>query len=271
MRNALCLSACLFLLSACGSTDDYWGDDRYDDHSHGYHNNVYNNGGTYYPYGNASYPRDRIYVIERQQPCKGYAYQGYCYRNKNDYQNSMAWDRDHGRDDNWHKQHKDWCNDHDCRRVHDVDDRNQYGRTTDAYGRPLEPRVEKDGVQKVYRRQDEHGSSNYQKSRQQQERRYPADAEWSARHREDEQTQHYRVNTNDNVRQGEHQQRQASEPAFSREHHSQEKRSHGRQYQGQQSHEQQSQEGHSQDTPSSQQKPHRGGVSNTEGQSVAPE
>jgi hypothetical protein len=123
MRNALCLSACLFLLSACGSMDDYWSDDGYDDHHHG-HNNVYNNGGTYYPYGNASYPRDRIYVIERQQPCHGYAYQGYCYRNKNDYQNSVAWDRDHGRDNNGHKQRKDWCNDHDCGNGHDSRDHN---------------------------------------------------------------------------------------------------------------------------------------------------
>lgn len=269
MRNALCLSACLFLLSACGSADDYWGDDRYDDHSHGYHNNVYNNGGTYYPYGNASYPRDRIYVIERQQPCNGYAYQGYCYRNKNDYQNSVAWDRDHGRDDNWYKQRKDWCNDHDCRRG-DGNDRKQYVGTTDAYGRPLEPRVEKNGMQKVYQRQDEHGSSNYEKPRQQQERRYHADEKDSAVRsdaNDGEQVRHYRSQTNDNnVRQVERQQRQISEPAYSREQHSQEKRSHG-----QQSHEQQPQEWRSQDSNSAQQKSHRRGVSNTEGQIVAPE
>lgn len=131
MRNLLLLPLCIFLLSACADMDDMFGEQH---GGNGYHDgNRYHGGnsyyggdagyGGYYPYGNANYPRDRIYVIERQQPCKGYAYQGYCYRNKNDYQNSVAWDRDHGRDDNWHKQRKDWCNDHDCRKEHDSRDR----------------------------------------------------------------------------------------------------------------------------------------------------
>lgn len=127
MRNVLILISCL-LLTACAVDDDYFGghdNDRYDGR-HGYgggYGGGYSGYGNYYPYGNANYPRDRIYIIDRYHSCHGYAYQGYCYRNKDDYRNAVAWDRSHGYDDNWHKKRKDWCNKHDCSRGHDSHDR----------------------------------------------------------------------------------------------------------------------------------------------------
>ena len=162
MRTALFLLTCLFLVTACADGDNYYGgndnDDRYYGDSRGY-----GGYGNYYPYGNASYPRNRSYVMDHYRPCNGYAYQGYCYLYRDDYQRAIAWDRSHGYDDNWHKKRKNWCNEHDCSRGHDNDygrdgyyDRDgRYGRdgrngTTDAQGRPLQPRVEKDGAATVY-------------------------------------------------------------------------------------------------------------------------
>ena len=164
MRTTLLLLTCLFLFTACAD-DNYYGghdDDRYrGGNSYGGYGGYggYNDYGNYYPYGNASYPRNRIYVIDGYRSCRGYPYQGYCYLYKEDYQKALAWDRSRGYDDNWHKKRKDWCNKHDCRRDHDTRDDDGYDRrhddrggrygTTDAKGRPLEPKVEKDRGERV--------------------------------------------------------------------------------------------------------------------------
>lgn len=162
MRTALLLLASLFLLTACAEDNYYGGHD--DDHYGGGYGG-YNDYGHYYPYGNANYPRNNIYYMDGYHSCHGYPYQGYCYKDKDDVQAAMYWDRQHGYDDNWHKKRKAWCNEHDCRRDHDTrgDDDRDYDRrhddhggrygTTDAKGRPLEPQVEKDRGKRVDPRQ----------------------------------------------------------------------------------------------------------------------
>ncbi|HSC75265.1 MAG TPA: hypothetical protein VLB90_03390 [Pseudomonadales bacterium] len=170
MRNVILLSTCLFLLSACGGTDNYWGSNGGGDNYYGGGYGGNNGYGNYYPYGNPNYSRNNIYYMDGYRSCSGYVYQGYCYRDKDDMRAAMYWDQQHGRDDNWHKKRKDWCNHHDCRRDHDThDDRDDndhhdrghhYGHddrygTTDAKGRPLEPRVERDRAEQLHPQQRE--------------------------------------------------------------------------------------------------------------------
>ncbi len=155
MRNARFLKVFgfaigLLLLTACSGDDIYRGGGSNSGgygNSNGYGNyGGYNNGG-YYPYGNANYPRDRIYVVNGYNPCNGYVYQGYCYRDKDDYRNAVIWDQNHRNDANWNRKRKDWCNTHDCSRDHDTHGRDAYGRDVvfDAQGKPIQPtQVEKD-------------------------------------------------------------------------------------------------------------------------------
>lgn len=173
MRTALLSLTCLFLFAGCA--DDYYGGHGYGGNGYGGNGyggsgyGGYNDYGNYYPYGNPNYPRNNIYYIDGYHPCHGYPYQGYCYKDKDDVQAAMYWDRQHGYDDNWHKKRKDWCNKHDCRRDHDTrgdDDRGgsyydhdeRYDRdgrqgTTDANGRPVTPRIERDRAETVDPRQ----------------------------------------------------------------------------------------------------------------------
>jgi len=165
VRNLLLVLSCVWLLSGCAEIDDafagdsgrdgyYGGNNNYGGGYYGgnsgYHNPGYGNYGGYnngyYPYGNANYPRDRIYVITPYGGCNGYAYEGYCYRDKDDYRNAIVWDQNHQNDVNWNKKRKDWCNAHDCRRSHDT--RYPYHGTTDAQGRPLVQPVEKKGAER---------------------------------------------------------------------------------------------------------------------------
>lgn len=116
MRTFLFACLVLFGLAGCAGYDGYDDDRRhyrgYDRDDHGY--------SRYYPYGQANYPRDRIWIIDGYRGCRYYSYQGYCYRYKDDYYRAIEWDRRHGYDDNWHRKRKDWCNKHDCRRDHDT-------------------------------------------------------------------------------------------------------------------------------------------------------
>lgn len=164
MRTALLLLASLFLFTACAEDNYYGGHDDHYRGGGGYGGyGGYNDYGNYYPYGNPNYARNNIYYIDGYHPCHGYPYQGYCYKDKDDVQAAMYWDRQHGYDDNWHKKRKDWCNKHDCRRDHDTRDDDNYDRrhddrgdrygTTDAKGRPLEPRSDRNRVERVDPRQ----------------------------------------------------------------------------------------------------------------------
>lgn len=112
MRKAIVLLLTAFFITACAYDDDHHGGGYYGDRDdYGY--------GSYYPYGRADYPRDRIWIVDGHHGCRYYSYQGYCYRYKDDYYRAMDWDRKRGYDDNWHKRRKAWCNKHDCRREHD--------------------------------------------------------------------------------------------------------------------------------------------------------
>lgn len=165
MRTALLVMTSLFLFTGCaednyygGHGDDHYGGGGYGGYGGGGYGG-YNDYGNYYPYGNPNYPRNNIYYIDGYHPCHGYPYQGYCYKDKDDVQAAMYWDRQHGYDDNWHKKRKDWCNKHDCRRDHDTRDDDDHGGsyydhdgrhgTTDANGRPVTPRTERDRAETV--------------------------------------------------------------------------------------------------------------------------
>lgn len=176
MRNTLMLVGCLLLLTACASDDDYFGgnhrNDRYDDRYDGRYGGGYGYG-NYYPYGNPYYARDRIYIIDRYHPCSGYAYQGYCYRYKDDYRNAIAWDRSHGYDDNWHKKRKDWCKKHDCSHDRDRHDRDQHdGRSS---GKMLPATRQPDRPANVGAHDNRHGGRTGGDAWQQSEERRPVE------------------------------------------------------------------------------------------------
>ena len=70
----------------------------------------------YYPYGQANYPRDRIYIVQANNTCNGNSYRGYCYRYEDDCRRAKEYDRSKGYDDRWYKQQQSYCSTHNCRR-----------------------------------------------------------------------------------------------------------------------------------------------------------
>jgi hypothetical protein len=133
MRSVFVLLAGLLLLTACENEDNYnynggRGNGGYGGYG-GNSGNYYGGGddrygyGSYYPYGQRNYPRDRIFMIDNNHRCtQGRIYQGYCYHRDDDYRRAVEWDRSHGYDNNWHNKRKEWCNSHDCRRDHAIRD-----------------------------------------------------------------------------------------------------------------------------------------------------
>ncbi|MCC7516547.1 MAG: hypothetical protein IT470_04315, partial [Pseudomonadales bacterium] len=143
MRN---LSALVLLMAAVGLMGCSYDDGgRYGGHDHdgGYYGGGGSYGGGYrstpsyeyyYPYGNAYYPRDRIWIVNNYSGCPYYSYRGYCYRDKDDFERAVYWDRQHGYDDHWYRKREEWCRHHDCHRDHE---------TRDAKGRPIQQPVDK--------------------------------------------------------------------------------------------------------------------------------
>jgi hypothetical protein len=158
MRSLFVLLASLLLLNACsldtGTTDSQ---PRRGHYASGPSNTEYH---YYYPYGRADYPQDRIYVVQPQQPCGGYAYRGYCYRQSDDYYRAMDYDRKKGYDDGWYRRQKDYCSNHDCRR-HDSD-RNGHdnnGRNNNKDHKKY--RYDNDGRESDGRRDDQQDRRRY--------------------------------------------------------------------------------------------------------------
>ncbi len=164
MRALISTLMTVFILAGCSSYEqdyrqvdhysgsrysgsDYRGNDSYYSADSGVYSGssttVYasTNYSYYYPFGNVSYPRDRIWIIGSYGSCNYYSYRGYCYRYRNDYDRVIVWDRKHGYDDHWYRNRQDWCRRNDCYRDHVV---------RDGKGRPIvPPRVERDGMQRA--------------------------------------------------------------------------------------------------------------------------
>jgi hypothetical protein len=160
----------LLLLGGCSYQNDGYQNDGYQNdrnQNRRYQNNQssrqdaysYSEYNSYYPYGQVNYPRDRIYIIQSYNPCRGNSYRGYCYRYEDDYHRAIDYDRSKGYDDRWYKQQQSYCSTHNCHRD-DNDQRDDRHNKEYGHGRQDNDRHDNDKYEHDNDRKNDDWRSN---------------------------------------------------------------------------------------------------------------